>query len=120
MNLDEMVELLREYYKNDVPINFMSLINTIKQTGFTIEYKGMTFSKIGPLISFTLYNEKKISIYNLVISFIDNNNVLLIQLQDLFRYSYPEINRLGFVPNTEYKIIKRFLTDEEIKIIEED
>lgn len=120
MKLNEMVKLLREHYDNGIPISFMSLMNTIKQTGFTIGYKGMHFSKIGPLLSFTLYNDKKNGIYNLVVGFISENDVILIQLQDLFRYSYPEINRLGFVPKTDCKLIERFITDKEIEIIEEE
>ena len=132
MKVEEFIDLLKEYYDNDIPMSFKSLLNTIKEVDEFYMYTadGLHFNRtmynnlnkyLGYIKCYYLKDEYERTLFNLWIGFIDENNVIICQLYNK-RYSSTlylnDINREGSHLHTKYNTIDKDLNllPEEYKI----
>ena len=126
MKVEEFVVLLKEYYDNDIPISFKSLLNTVKEVDEFYMYiadeinYNRTMHNNFNLINKDLHYIKRYylkdkyerTLFNLWIGFIDEYNVIICQLYNK-RYASTlylnDINREGSQLYTKYNTIDKDL-----------
>ena len=126
MKVEEFVDLLKEYYDNDIPISFKSLLNTVKEVDEFYMYiadeinYNRTMHNNFNLINKDLHYIKRYylkdkyerTLFNLWIGFIDEYNVIICQLYNK-RYASTlylnDINREGSQLYTKYNTIDKDL-----------
>lgn len=113
------LDYLQECFDNDVPISFITVVNTIKSLGYNVRYRNpgrtmintRTNKTMGHIISLMIIKNEKVR-WNLWLGFIDYNSIIVCQLYSMDA-DYRSINRQGKLLFTHYDFIKRKITDEE-------
>ena len=113
------LDYLQECFDNDVPISFITVVNTIKSLGYNVRYRNpgrtMTNTRTNKtmehIISLMIIKNEKVR-WNLWLGFIDYDSIIVCQLYSMDA-DYRSINRQGKLLFTHYDFIKRKITDEE-------
>lgn len=113
------LDYLQECFDNDIPISFITVVNTIKGLGYNVRYRNpgrtmtntRTNEKMKNIVNLMIIKNEKVR-WNLWLGFIDYDSIIVCQLYSMDA-DYRSINRQGRLLFTHYDFIKRKITDEE-------
>lgn len=112
-------DYLQECFDNDLPISFITIINTIKSLGYNTKLgatdrdmnNAKTNRKMEHIVCLMILKNEKVN-WNLWLGFIDHDNVIVCQLYSLY-VNRRNINMRGRPLITHYDFIERKITDKE-------
>lgn len=112
-------DYLQECFDNDLPISFITIINTVISLDYNIICRkpsrimnnARTDEIIKNIVGFMIIKNGKVR-WNLWLGFIDYDNVIVCQLYSMDA-NYKSINKQGGLLFTHYDFIERKITDKE-------
>ena len=112
-------DYLQECFNNDLPISFITIINTIRSLGYNVKLGATdrdminekTNRKMEHIVCLMILKNGKVN-WNLWLGFIDYDNVIVCQLYSLYANNHRNINKRGRLM-TYYDFIERKITDKE-------